>query len=86
VTWKATTALVIIAVIVGLIVYDLVAYARGGNPATISRMFLSIGEKSLAFVIAVVFALGVLVGHLFLPQHPKKDEEDQEPEQPEAKT
>jgi hypothetical protein len=73
VTWKQTTALVVVAAILGLIVYDLIAYARGGNPATISRVVLAIGEKSLGFALAFVFALGVLVGHLFLPQHPDED-------------
>lgn len=83
-SWKTATALVIVAAIVGLILYDLFAYARGGNPATISRMFLSIGSKSLGFVIAFAFGMGVLFGHLFLPQRPKPGEDD-EPKPPEPK-
>jgi hypothetical protein len=79
-SWKTLTALVIVAVIVGLIVYDLIAYAVGGNPATISRTVLRISQRAGGFGLSVAFALGVLVGHLFLPQRPTRDEDDQEEE------
>lgn len=64
-SWQSFTALVVAAVVVGLIVYDLVAYAIGGNDATLSRVLLSRGA---GFALWFVFGLGMLVGHLFLPQ------------------
>lgn len=66
--WQSVTALVVTGVIVGLIVYDLVAFARGGNQATISRVLLDVSKGVGGFALCFVFGLGVLVGHLFLPQ------------------
>ena len=71
-TWAGWTALVVAGVIVGLIVYDLVAFALGGNGATLSRVLL---ERGWAFAVWFVFGLGMLVGHLFLPQSIKADDE-----------
>ncbi len=70
-SWQSITALVVVAAIVLLILYDLVAYAVGGNAATISRVLLG---RGWAFALWVVFGLGVLVGHLFLPQRVRDDE------------
>lgn len=68
VKWKRWTALLIVAVIVGLIVYDLIAYAVAGNDATISKVMLTINQEHPAFGLMFTFSFGVLVGHLFLPQ------------------
>lgn len=80
-SWQSVTALVIVAVIVGLIVYDLVVYATVGNDATLSKTLLDVSRQSAAFALSFVFALGVLVGHLFLPQSDpsKKPDRDQQP-------
>ncbi|QJW94698.1 hypothetical protein [Frigoriglobus tundricola] len=68
-TWKETTALVIIAAFLILVGYDLIAYARGGNPATLSRVSLDTANTYRGFVMVVCLAVGVLLGHLFVPQH-----------------
>jgi hypothetical protein len=68
-TWKAVTALVVVAALVLLCVYDLIAYAVGGNDATISRGVLGTADRYRGFAMGVAFLAGVLCGHLFLPQH-----------------
>lgn len=70
--WQSVTALVIVALVVGGIVYDLVAFALGGNDATISATCLRVAAARPCFALSVAFALGVFVGHLFLPQHPPR--------------
>jgi hypothetical protein len=77
--WQSVTALVIVAVIVGLVLYDLVAFALGGNDATLSKTLLDVSRQSAWFALSFVFALGVLVGHLFLPQSKPKDDRPEEP-------
>ena len=71
----STSAMVVVAAVVLLVLYDLIAYARGGNPATVSRVMLRLGSRSLLFALSVAFTLGALVGHFFLPQRPKADED-----------
>lgn len=70
-TAPRTTALVIVAGTLSWVLYDLVAYAATGDPGTLSRVMLRMGEGPTAFAAAVVFLLGVLTGHLFLPQRPR---------------
>lgn len=73
-TVKTVTALLIVGAIVLLIVYDLVVYAFFGSDPTISRTCYNAARASAsskAFVMGFVFALGVLAGHIFLPQHVK---------------
>ncbi len=72
-SWQSLTALVVTGVIVSLIVYDLIAYAYGGNDATISRVLLSRGA---AFALWFAVGIGILIGHLFLPQRVRKDDID----------
>ena len=50
--------------------YDLAAFLVAGDQATISRVVLAwLGPVSVPACVAL-FALGVLVGHLAVPQHP----------------
>ena len=79
-SWQSLTALVVVGVIVALIIYDLVAFVLGGNDATLSKTLLDVSRRSAWFALSFVFALGVLVGHLFLPQSKPKDP----PEEPKA--
>ena len=69
-----TTALAIVGGFVLWVLYDLLAYAVAGNPATISRTALAVSNRARGFAVAVAFLFGVLFGHLFLPQHPDQDE------------
>lgn len=79
--WPKVTALVIVGIIVGLMLYDLVVYVRVGNDATISRVVLDVASRSAVFVVCFVFSLGVLVGHLFLPQTVRGKRADPPPDQ-----
>jgi putative effector of murein hydrolase len=81
--WRAVTGLVLVGTVVGLVLYDLVAYSLGGNPATISRTLLRTAERAGGFALSVAFALGVFVGHVFLPQRPTP-EEDRAEDDPDA--
>lgn len=63
------TPLVIVGGIVLSILYDLVAYWRGGDRATISRTMLSVSQRYPLFAILFALVIGVLLGHFFLPQH-----------------
>lgn len=65
-TW---TALTLVAGLFFWVVYDLIAYAFGGSEATYSRLFWEASEAYRGLALCVCFILGVLVGHLFLPQH-----------------
>ena len=68
-TWSGYTALGLVALLVLVIAYDAVTYALGGNQDTISVVCLDIADRNRGFAIIVAFAVGVLFGHLFLPQH-----------------
>jgi hypothetical protein len=68
-SWTATTALVFVILVATAIAYDIIAYARGGNAATFSYICLSVANRYRGFAILLAFAIGVLFGHLFLPQH-----------------
>jgi hypothetical protein len=63
------TKIIILCVVAGLIVYDCFAYWRGGVDATISRVILSWSR----WCVWIVFAAGILCGHLFFAQDPGKD-------------
>lgn len=58
-----TTECLIIGTIVVLALYDLVAYMRSGEDATISKVVF---HASLRYPI-IPFAVGVLCGHFFWP-------------------
>jgi hypothetical protein len=68
-SWTVATPLAIVGAAVALAFYDLLAYRRGGNDATISVAMLRAGRRYPMFAIVVAFIVGVLFGHLFLPQH-----------------
>lgn len=61
---ESRTLLLVIAVIVTLVVYDLLAVERGRWEATVSWTMLRLAQKYPI----VAFALGVVFGHLFWPQ------------------
>ena len=66
-TWRRATRIFLVSIPVVIGGYDLCAFWWGGDEATLSRAMLSLcGPATLA----VVFAWGVLVGHLFLRQNP----------------
>lgn len=68
-TWRLATGLFILALPFAIGIYDVIAYELGGNDATISRQCLTIGGRTLAFVVCVSVLVGIMLGHLFLPQH-----------------
>jgi len=68
-TWRPVTALVLVGGLLAWIVYDLFAYAIAGNDATISRLLLDTATWQPGVALSLVFAMGVLIGHLFVPQH-----------------
>lgn len=63
-TAQRITALVIIATIILLLLYDTAVGLIGGTNATISWVILQAAHKFLA----VPFFAGLLMGHLFLGQ------------------
>lgn len=62
--WRSLTKLIMGLVIVALIIYDVIAYARGGYTATISAITLDMAHGMPLIPLAV----GVVLGHLFWPQ------------------
>jgi uncharacterized membrane protein len=69
VTWRLVTGLFILAIPFAIGVYDVIAYEIAGNDATISKQCLCVSERTLAFVVCVSVLVGIMLGHLFLPQH-----------------
>lgn len=67
--WREITGLLIIAMIIAIFAYDLIADIFGGNSATISRICLDTFQRYPTFALATVFLFGMLCGHLFVPQH-----------------
>jgi len=67
--WQSYTALGLVGLLIVVISYDTITYALGGNQATISRVCLGIANRHHGFAIILAFVVGVLFGHLFLPQH-----------------
>jgi hypothetical protein len=63
--WRVTTKVILISLFILLAIYDVFAVVNGGNMATISRTiyywFADYPIVSLGF--------GILLGHLFVPQH-----------------
>jgi hypothetical protein len=67
--WRGATKFIIILVVAVSVVYDVVAYLRGGVHSTISRVTLAWASGHPV----VPFGVGVLCGHLFWAQpEPKK--------------
>lgn len=61
---RQVTELLILIVVVGALLYDLFAYLKGGNDATISKITLD-AEKDWPII---AFLMGLLMGHLTWPQ------------------
>lgn len=59
--YKLITTIIIIAAVVGLVAWDIVAYFKGGGDATISEL-IWVWSKDYPFI---PFLGGVLVGHLW---------------------
>ncbi len=66
---KEITPIFMIIVLLIVIFYDILAYVMSGNDATISNICLETAEKYKYFTILVTLAVGILLGHLFVPQH-----------------
>lgn len=64
--WRGLTEVIIVAVIIGLSLYDILAVLRGGGSATISDVLLTTAKQRPI----IPFAFGVLMGHLFASQGP----------------
>jgi hypothetical protein len=60
------TACFLVAVIVLVIAYDLLALWTWGADATISRVLGHLGRRWPVFPYLVAFSMGALFGHLFL--------------------
>ncbi len=61
---------VVLSVPVFILGADYALYRFGGNDLTLSRFFLQVESRWLLFGLLFAFDLGVLVGHLFVPQTP----------------
>lgn len=71
--YKLLTTIILVSVIVFLVIYDIWVFRKTGGDvtkdATISKLlFLAAKERP---IIAIIFglAIGVLLGHLWWPQH-----------------
>lgn len=53
---------------VALLVYDLIAYSRGGNEATLSKVILDTSRDWPIIPLLVGLIFGLLSGHFFWPQ------------------
>lgn len=67
--WRTISTWTIILVPILWAFYDLIAYWRSGNEATISRVMLETSRRYTLFALVIVFIFGLLCGHLFVPQH-----------------
>lgn len=70
-TWQTATGLFVAFLVVLAIVWDITAYLLGGNEATISRICLETANKNRGFAFLLGVAIGLLAGHLLLPQRVK---------------
>lgn len=65
--WLLGSVLVIIASPVMIGLWDLFAYWKGGNDATISRISLQTAYEAPGYQSSICFLFGLLVAHLFAP-------------------
>jgi hypothetical protein len=61
---EVTKTLLIVSGII-LVIYDLIVYLRHGNDPTISRVVYGWAKRYPW----IVLLFGMLLGHLFIPQH-----------------
>lgn len=65
-----TLTILVLCFVIGLLVgYDLWVWRKGGGDATISKILLNAAKKYPIVAVAFGIAIGVLLGHLFWPQH-----------------
>ena len=64
-SWRRLTQLILLALPLLVGGYDLAAFLRSGNDATVSMVILDAAKEWP--IVSLLF--GVLVGHLFVPQH-----------------
>lgn len=64
--WQVASAAVILATPVLVGVYDLVAYLRAGDPATISRVSLQTAAEYPPFKWCLCLLFGAFLAHLFV--------------------
>lgn len=64
--YKLITIIILIAVTVILITWDIIAVTKGGSDSTISKVML--GASSLGQHFTIPFLWGVLTAHLFIPR------------------
>lgn len=69
--WRTVSVVVIIAAPFLIGAYDLIAYRAAGNEATISRVCLDTAQRYPALMVCIGVLFGILLGHLFVPQHVK---------------
>lgn len=74
-TTKIVTFLIIPLLIVGVLVYDVIAIIEGGSEASISSLIIKTSYEMPFFTFSVGFFIGVLVGHLFWRMRSNKDTE-----------
>lgn len=67
--WKVATLVLLVTTPFVIGAYDLTAYLHGGNDATISRTILDTAREYPLFPLVIGLMVGLLLGHLFLPQH-----------------
>ena len=67
--WKTATGWILVITVIALSAYDIAAMVEGGVESTISRVVLRTAKAYPIFGVA----LGVLIGHLLVPQTIKPD-------------
>lgn len=66
---KKITKLIVLLFIALILIYDVYAYIKGGQVATISYLIITDWSKNYS---AFTFAIGFLMGHLFWPLAERK--------------
>lgn len=70
-SYQLLTVVVVLGTIAAIGTYDVWVWkkSRGPNDATISKLLLNAAKKYPIVAVAFGIAIGVLLGHLFWPQH-----------------
>lgn len=66
------TIIIMAVVFVGLIGWDIYVFLNDTEGDTISEITLSFTQKHTGMLVAIVWSLGFLMGHLFWPQRIKR--------------
>jgi hypothetical protein len=66
---KKTTKIATISLIGLILIYDIYAYVKGGQEATISYLIITDWSKNYS---AFTFGIGFVMGHLFWPLAERK--------------